>query len=45
MWSAGFENEENKWVYAGKPKADIISNSWGVSNFPSLEYAPGLDIS
>ncbi|MCS5633968.1 MAG: S8 family serine peptidase, partial [Candidatus Marinimicrobia bacterium] len=45
MWSAGFENEENKWVDAGKPKADIISNSWGVSNFPSLEYAPGLDIS
>jgi len=45
MWAAGFENEESKWVYAGEPKADIISNSWGVSNFPSLEYAPGLDIS
>jgi len=45
MWVAGFENEENKWVYTDEPKADIISNSWGVSNFPSLEYAPGLDIS
>ena len=45
MWAAGFENEENKWVYTEEPKADIISNSWGVSNFPSLEYAPGLDIS
>jgi len=45
MWVAGFENEENKWIYTDKPKADIISNSWGVSNFPSLEYAPGLDIS
>jgi len=45
MWTAGFENEESKWVYTGKPKTDIISNSWGVSNFPSLEYAPGLDIS
>ena len=45
MWAAGFENEDNKWVYTDKPKADIISNSWGVSNFPSLEYAPGLDIS
>jgi hypothetical protein len=45
MWSAGFENEDSKWVYTGHPKADIISNSWGVSNFPSLEYAPGLDIS
>ena len=45
MWSAGFENDENKWIYSGKPKADIISNSWGVSNFPNLDYAPGLDIS
>ena len=45
MWSAGFENNENKWIYSGEPKADIISNSWGVSNFPSLDYAPGLDIS
>jgi len=45
MWTAGFENEESKWVYTGEPKTDIISNSWGVSNFPSLEYAPGLDIS
>lgn len=45
MWTAGFENKENKWVYTGEPKADIISNSWGVSNFPNLEYAPGLDIS
>ena len=45
MWVAGFENEENRWVYTDEPKADIISNSWGVSNFPNLEYAPGLDIS
>ena len=45
MWSAGFENEDSKWVYTGHPNADIISNSWGVSNFPSLGYAPGLDIS
>ena len=45
MWAAGFENEDNTWVYVGEPKADIISNSWGVSTFPNLEYAPGLDIS
>jgi len=45
MWVAGFENEGNKWIYADEPKADIISNSWGGSNFPNLEYAPGLDIS
>jgi len=45
MWSAGFENEDNHWTYSGNPKADIISNSWGVSTFPNLGYAPGLDIS
>ena len=45
MWTSGFENKENKWIYTGEPKVDIISNSWGVSTFPSLEYAPGLDIS
>jgi len=45
MWTSGFENEDNKWVYKGEPKADIISNSFGVSTFPTLEYAPGLDIS
>jgi len=45
MWTAGFENKENGWVYTEEPKVDIISNSWGISTFPSLEYAPGLDIS
>jgi len=45
MWAAGFENNENKWTYTGESRADIISNSWGVSTFPSLEYAPGLGIS
>ena len=44
MWTSGFENNDNKWIYSGKPKADIISNSWGISNFLSLEFAPGLDI-
>jgi len=44
MWVAGFENEGNKWVYSGEPKVDIISNSWGISTFPSFEYVPGLDI-
>ncbi len=45
MWAAGFESDNNKWIYTEKPKADIISNSWGISTFPSLGYAPGLDIS
>lgn len=44
LWAAGFDNEENKWIFEGKPRADIISNSWGVSNFPSIQSAPGLDI-
>ena len=45
LWLGGFENIENEWIYTGEPKADIISNSWGISRFPSLEYAPGLDLS
>ena len=44
LWVAGFENQENTWKFTGTPKADIISNSWGISNFPSFESAPGLDI-
>ena len=44
LWSAGFENIENTWKFSGKPQVDIISNSWGVSNFPSLEAFPGRDI-
>ncbi len=43
LWASGFNNEENKWTFDGKPRADIISNSWGVANFPSLESAPGMD--
>jgi len=45
LWTAGFDNEDNSWVYTGGPRADIISNSWGISNFPNIGYAPGLDIS
>ena len=44
LWSAGFENTENKWKFSGKPKADIISNSWGISNFPAFESSPGMDV-
>jgi len=44
LWISGFNNEENKWIFDGKPRADIISNSWGVANFPSLQYAPGMDV-
>lgn len=44
LWSAGFENKDHSWEYSGKPKVDIISNSWGVSNFPSFNASPGMDI-
>ena len=43
LWIAGFENEDNRWVYTGEPKADIISNSWGISTFPNFGYVPGFD--
>ncbi|KAF6247901.1 peptidase S8 [Nitrosopumilus sp. b3] len=44
LWSAGFENEDHSWKFSGKPKVDIISNSWGVSNFPSFNSSPGMDV-
>ena len=44
LWAAGFENDEENWEFTGSPKADIVSNSWGISNFPSFVSAPGLDI-
>ena len=44
LWSAGFENEKSDWKFSGKPRVDIISNSWGVSNFPSFNSSPGMDI-
>ena len=44
LWAAGFDNKDNQWKFEGKPRADIISNSWGVSTFPSLKSGPGLDI-
>ncbi|MGQ0638517.1 MAG: S8 family serine peptidase [Nitrososphaerota archaeon] len=44
LWAAGFSQEKNNWIFGGKPQVDIISNSWGVSNFPTLQSVPGLDI-
>src|SRR3989338_8218036 len=44
LWISGFNNDESKWIFDVKPRADIISNSWGVANFPSLQSAPGMDI-
>ena len=44
LWSAGFENQGHDWKFSGKPKVDIISNSWGVSNFPLFNASPGMDV-
>jgi len=44
LWSAGFENKDHNWEFSGKPRVDIISNSWGVSNFPSFNSSPGMDV-
>jgi hypothetical protein len=44
LWSAGFENTDNHWKFSGKPKVDIISNSWGISNFPLSNTSPGMDV-
>ena len=44
LWSAGFENNEQTWDFSGKPRVDIISNSWGISNFPSFNASPGMDV-
>jgi len=44
LWSAGFENKDHSWKFSGQPRVDIISNSWGVSTFPSFNAAPGMDV-
>ena len=44
LWSAGFDNNDTQWNFSGETRADIISNSWGVSTFPNFEYAPGFDL-
>ena len=43
LWSAGFDNEEHDWKFTGETRVDIISNSWGISTFPSFETSPGMD--
>ena len=44
MWAAGFDNQDGSWIFTGKPRVDIISNSWGVSTFPTYGNAPGTDL-
>jgi hypothetical protein len=44
MWAAGFDNHDTSWTYSNQTRADIVSNSWGVSAFPNLDAAPGMDV-
>ncbi|AIC17203.1 S8 family serine peptidase [Nitrososphaera viennensis] len=45
LWASGFDlKDDGRWAYTGDHKADIMSNSWGISNFPLLKYGPGYDI-
>ena len=52
LWAAGFDNEISSyeepihytWNYSGAPRVDVISNSWGISNFPITENSPGMDV-
>jgi len=44
LWAAGFDNDDARWEFSGRPRADVISNSWGVSNFPAVNAAPGMDV-
>ena len=44
LWAAGFDNNGTNWKFSGHPRVDIISNSWGVSTFPTFKSAPGMDI-
>ena len=38
------KNTDHNWKFSGKPKVDIISNSWGISNFPLSNSSPGMDV-
>jgi len=44
LWASGFDSTNSTWKFSGQPRADIISNSWGISNFPSLKTTPGIDV-
>ncbi|WP_299291395.1 S8 family serine peptidase [Nitrosopumilus sp.] len=44
LWAAGFDNTGTNWKFSGNPRVDIISNSWGVSTFPTFDAAPGMDL-
>jgi len=45
FWASGFEQDsKGQWKYVGKHKADVINNSWGISELPILNYGSGYDV-
>ncbi|MFQ6076484.1 MAG: S8 family serine peptidase, partial [Candidatus Bathyarchaeia archaeon] len=46
MWVSGFDYnpEYRSWVYTGRHKADVVSNSWGISEWPLLDMGVGYDV-
>lgn len=43
LWSAGFDQVNGTWQFTGDSRADILSNSWGISRFPNFQTLPGFD--
>lgn len=43
LWAAGMDNDGDGWHYTGKPRADIITNSWGIPIFRIADQAHGFD--
>jgi len=46
MWTSGFDYSAalGRWVYSGNHKADIVSNSWGTSEWPLFDAGLGFDV-
>ena len=45
LYASGFDlGEDGIWRFSGDHKANIISNSWGITSFPLLRYGPGYDM-
>ena len=46
MWVSGFDLElkSGKWLYTGRHRAEVVSNSWGWSEWPLLGAGVGYDL-
>ena len=46
MWVSGFDLDakSGRWVYTGRHRAEVVSNSWGWSEWPLLGAGVGYDL-